>query len=101
MANEQRLVDANYLKNKMIPNCPIEDGGIPLRDFDTHQKILELYPTVDAVGVVRCGKCKHFAETKGKDSGKPCGYGRCMKPFFIAMIVDANDFCSYGERREE
>ena len=56
---------------------------------------------VDAVEVVRCGTCVHFAETKGKDSGKPCGYGKCMKPFFIQMIVDADDFCSYGERREE
>ena len=54
----------------------------------------------DVVKVVRCKYCKHFTETKGKDSGKPCGYGKCMKPFFIQMIVDADDFCSYGERRE-
>lgn len=50
--------------------------------------------------VVRCKDCNHFKETNGKDSGKPCGYGKCMKPFFIQMIVDAYDFCSYGERRE-
>jgi hypothetical protein len=54
----------------------------------------------DWIPVVRCKGCKHFAETKGKDSGKPCGYGKCMKPFFIQMIVDADDFCSYGERSE-
>ena len=52
MASEKRLIDANFLVNKMIPNCPIEDGGIPLKDFHTHQKILALYPTVDAVEVV-------------------------------------------------
>ena len=28
MANEKRLIDANYLRNKLIPNCPIEEGGI-------------------------------------------------------------------------
>ena len=50
---------------------------------------------------VRCKDCNHFKETNGKDSGKPCGYGKCMKPFFIQMIVDADDFCSYGERKEE
>ena len=54
----------------------------------------------DYVEVVRCKDCKHFKETNGKFSGKPCGYGQCMKPFFIQMIVNADDFCSYGERRE-
>jgi hypothetical protein len=52
MANEKRLIDANYFVNKGIRNCPIEEGGIPLRDFHQHQKILALYPTVDAVEVV-------------------------------------------------
>lgn len=47
-----RLIDANYFVNKGIRNCPIEEGGIPLGDFAKHQKILELYPTVDAVEVV-------------------------------------------------
>ena len=58
MATEKRLIDANYLVNKMIRNCPIEEGGIPLGDFDKHQKILELYPTVDAVEVVH-GRMRH------------------------------------------
>lgn len=44
-----RLIDADYLVNKFIRNCPIEEGGIPLKDFDTHQKILKLYPTVNAM----------------------------------------------------
>ena len=47
-----RLIDADHLNEKMIPNCPIEEGGIPLPDFATHIKILEMYPTVDAVHVV-------------------------------------------------
>lgn len=49
MATEKRLIDANYLVDKRIRNCPIEEGGIPLGDFAQHQKILALYPTVDAV----------------------------------------------------
>lgn len=48
---EVRLVNANYLVNKGIRNCPIEEGGIPLGDFHQHQKILALYPTVDAIPV--------------------------------------------------
>ena len=47
-----RLIDADYLVNKMIPNCPIEEGGIPLGDFDKHQEILKLYPTIEAEPVV-------------------------------------------------
>jgi hypothetical protein len=58
MATEKRLIDANYFVNKGIRNCPIEEGGIPLEDFHKHQKILELYPTVDAVEVVH-GRWEH------------------------------------------
>ncbi len=53
----------------------------------------------DVVAVVRCKECKHFLETKGIDSGKPCGYGLCKLPTGIRGLVSADDFCSYGERR--
>ena len=58
-------------------------------------------PAVDAVEVVRCKDCKHFADTKGKDSGKPMGYGQCKQATGIRGIVCADDYCSYGERRTE
>ena len=51
--------------------------------------------------VVRCKDCKHFADAKGKDSGKPCGYGQCKWPTGIRGIVCADDFCSFGERRAD
>lgn len=65
------------------------------------RKRVEMAPTVDAVEVVRCGECLYFAETRGKDSGKPCGYGICTKPFHISNIVTIEDFCSFGKRRTD
>ena len=55
-------------------------------------RFLKKQPTVDAVPVVRCEKCKHRFKNNGHDkSGCP--------------IIDANiwmdddDFCSYGEQK--
>ena len=63
-------------------------------------KILEAAPTVDAVEVVRCLDCKWympgdlftdimFCHRLKKDNGKPAKYNYC-----------ADDFCSYGERKD-
>ena len=52
-------------------------------------------PTVDAVPVVRCGKCKYFVpfvEPYNK-------VGQCKRK--MAGLVIADDFCSYGERRSD
>lgn len=52
--------------------------------------------------IVRCKDCLYYEETVGKDSGKPCGYGRCAVPcHWITGIVYDEDFCSYGERKED
>ncbi len=54
-------------------------------------------PTVDAVPVVRCKDCEHWdddPDTYGADDGPK---GKCMK-LFETMCAD--DFCSYGERKD-
>ena len=60
----------------------------------TAMKIVEKIPAVDAVEVVRCGKCeywkKRFVNSKGFVICPASG-----------MDITADDFCSYGERREE
>ena len=55
----------------------------------------------DVVSVCRCKDCEYFAESKGKDSGKSCGYGRCEFVSGIIWLVCADDFCSSALRREE
>ena len=54
----------------------------------------------NTVRVVRCKDCKHFVDAKGKDSGKPCGYGQCTSVSGLSWIICADDFCSAGERKE-
>lgn len=48
-------------------------------------------PTVNAVPVVRCGECKHWAN--GFTNQRPCHKTD-------AYPMTADDFCSYGERKE-
>lgn len=54
-------------------------------------RLLEKAPTVDAVEVVRSRDCKHY---------KPDEY-ECGCDFAGGLpYVKADDFCSYGERRD-
>lgn len=57
---------------------------------------IHLAPAADVVEVVRCKDCQHYI------------YGRCYvanrKPFSYDVNIHSrkgNDFCSYGERKEE
>lgn len=54
-------------------------------------------PTADVVPVVRCKDCVHWdddPDTYGADYGPK---GKCMKSF---ETMCADDFCSYGERKD-
>jgi len=61
-----------------------------------YANILENWPTVDVVEVVRCKDCVHYE------------LGACLKIYDDGNVSKeswqsrkSNDFCSYGERREE
>ena len=59
--------------------------------------LIEKAPTVDAVIVTRCEDCVHWdddPDTYGANDGPK---GKCMKSF---ETMRADDFCSYGERKE-
>lgn len=49
---------------------------------------IENAPTVDAVPVVRCKDCKYRDGTPGQ-------------PNILCAQMHEDDFCSYGERKEE
>ena len=56
-------------------------------------KEIPTIPAVDAVEVVRCRECKCYPKDFDEDSWNwCCGIGDDTKP---------NDFCSYGQRRED
>ena len=89
MANEKRLIDANALWTAL------DEAGLFASGNPRHiaQQTVEEQPTVDAVEVVRCNKCTYWDKAKSNKKG-----------FLICpasgMEIKADDFCSYGERRE-
>lgn len=52
--------------------------------------VVEQIPPADVVPVVRCKDCKYNATTH-----------KCLNPDSFFLIPKDDDFCSFGERREE
>lgn len=86
-----RAIDADKLivsfrTTKKLSEMIGSDVGVAT--WDTAEALLEDAPTIDAVPVVRCKDCKHYAEELCWNL-----YGRCTP-------VSDMDYCSSGERRE-
>ena len=73
-----------------------ENGEVFVSLLDVRKAIRQT-PTADVVEVVRCKDCKHCTLTKEGEFNPEdivCGY-------FMTDGMQANDYCSYGERREQ
>lgn len=64
------------------------DASLSSVDEDTILDLVDSIPTVDAVPVVRCKDCKYRDGTPGQ-------------PNILCAQMHEDDFCSYGERKEE
>lgn len=53
---------------------------------------LDRIPMADAERVVRCRDCKYWQDNNGGYPHEECRWGKGETP-------DADDFCSFGERR--
>lgn len=93
----EKLVSADGLREwlKKIPLHDLSDGRglcriIFAEDFE---RVMASFPG-DAIQIVRCKDCKYLVNTTINANG-----------FLICDISDMevapDDFCSYGERREE
>ena len=87
MATEKRLIRAVDMKTAFREWFDNED-------FRTINEMIDDVPTVDAVEVVRCKDCKYKSEkihacTNVKFRGER-----------IHIWVEPDDFCSYGERKD-
>lgn len=86
-----RLIDADALKERAIRVSTVKEHcyfkAVGTREIDKA-------PTIDAVPVVRCKDCKHYEIHRPKvlENCERNGYLIPMKP---------DDFCSYGERKED
>ena len=56
------------------------------------KSILHAAKPIDAVPVVRCKDCKYWQDNNDGFPHEECRWGHGETP-------DANDFCSYGERK--
>ena len=94
MENEKRLIDANALKELVYRRSN------NLRDKWTSSAVIlavGAQPTVDAVEVVRCRNCKHYHPQNIS------GHWEHKKPFCMRTVtvkMNPDDFCSYGERKD-
>ena len=78
------LIDAEELKKELLSRA----------FFPTLVKhAIEKCPTVDAVEVVRCKGCKHWRPDDD--------IGHCENPDGLDNYALPNDFCSYGERKND
>ena len=93
MANEKRLIDANALI-ATLEKIAKEDRMDCFYLDEITQEIFDA-PTVDAVEVVRCKDCKHWADGVAgcTDHVKCCKIGYYM--------IGENGYCVYGERKTE
>ena len=55
--------------------------------------LIEEAPTIDAVPVVRCKDCVYWQDNNGGYPHEECRWGKNETP-------DADDFCSFGERKD-
>ena len=77
-----------------------------LRTFQDIYRSISNAPTVDAVEVVRCKDCKHWHEETGWCTEHSHFIGRDGMACHPSQssewkMFDAEDFCSYGERRTD
>lgn len=106
-----RLIDADALKDEFCAHCAtlkrykrtVEECRNYI-DPDGNRcfkmRYIDSSPTADAVTVVRCKDCKHCVKYKCKNDA--CySFTICRRRDGYAEDVEEDDFCSYGERREE
>ena len=93
MASEKRLIDANRAMEIVYNQGIAHPNAYHLTNYAT--LILQEAPTVDAVEVVRCRNCKY-----GDWDSKPDDAMVCMRTK-DGFWRSGNDFCSYGERKED
>ena len=97
MANEKRVIDAIGLDVKLAKRIgPMIISDRPAADiYKVMLSCIADAPTVDAVEVVRCKKCK-WSRTDENDNADV--YYCELR---TGRAYHSGDFCSYGERRAE
>lgn len=73
-------------------NVPTAEKCVPL-------DLVERAPRVDAVAVIRCGKCRYWNRMEGKLGD--CTNGRyAIDNHAPYPVMEETEFCALGERRQ-
>ena len=65
------------------------------------QRMFDSLPTIDAVPVVRCRECKFYRELRTKRHNQLMRLCYRMGKHDMEYPVKPDDFCSYGQRKED
>lgn len=85
-----------YIKRRLQNNRLIQ-GNCEYKLWEQEvEKTVDAMPSID---IVFCKECRHYAEHNELYINEPT---TCVKHSTIGhyVVVNADDFCSYGERRE-
>lgn len=98
-----RLIDADALGIGMCnPDVFPGENRFYAKGWNQAIEILQKAPTVDAVEVVRCKDCIYAQDSDDDDVqyniGRIC---TCAVNEDYVSMRWADDFCSYGERRDD
>lgn len=81
--------------NKVLGELCLSHKDVIYIDKNECAKRIKALPTIE---IVRCKECKYFIDNLTEDDTDEA-YGECCFDWDIKMPT-ADDFCSYGERRE-
>ena len=98
---EVRLINADKLRKDVLdlPNC--YNGFSDTYDKAMIIDLVDEQPTVDAEPVVRCKDCKYFDHSDfGKGEEYWCKRFVSTDDYTHCHKVSEDDFCAWGERRE-
>lgn len=104
---EKRLIDAMKTVTKLSGRIAplIQEGANPMRVYQEVLQVIAEAPTVDAVEVVRCEKCKHALWDEENEMWKcveSSEYDDEAGEWYEFYEYHNGDFfCSYGERRTD
>lgn len=92
-----RLIDADRLHDCIMDN-DIHSGIMSLKNV---YEFIDEQPTIDAVPVVRCKDCTYFNAKNSLETQGICMCGEKEMNYGGEFYPFADDFCSYGKRKEE
>ena len=89
-----KLIDPDELERVLRPI--LKDESCPLHIAAEIDMNLDLMPKVDAVPVIRCGKCNFW----DRDHISCEGLAKCLTGESGIRYRNRSDFCSRGERKD-